>query len=44
MTTCHSCVGAGRRIPRRVPDEPCPRCAGTGREPGATTDTPDEGR
>ena len=38
MTTCHSCVGAGRRTPRRTPDEPCPRCAGTGRDPSPRPD------
>jgi hypothetical protein len=37
MTTCHS-AGAGRRTPRRIPDEPCPGPAGTGRDPSPSPD------
>jgi hypothetical protein len=34
MSACYSCVGSGRRTPRQIPDRPCPRCKGSGREPG----------
>lgn len=33
MARCYSCVGTGRRTPRAVPDQQCPRCKGGGQEP-----------
>lgn len=33
-TACFSCVGSGKATPRKIPDATCPRCNGSGVEPG----------